>query len=256
MTHQLELIEEIEQVSLRAYPALEEEDLDGWLLRFANGFARRTNSVQPFAHRGDVQEKMSAVAGWYDERHTAVTYRMTPASQPPELDALLESNGYFYQDPTSVQVLDIRTQTFERDASVEFYDEPVPEWFDSIMESSRYMSGRRPTLERTLRMIEPAAAFVVVRDGMRPIATGMAVADGRLVGLYSISTRPEHRKRGVGRTISETLLGWGREQGATMAYLQVMHVNDPAANLYSSMGFEHVYDYWYRCPVEREPMKG
>jgi ribosomal protein S18 acetylase RimI-like enzyme len=84
----------------------------------------------------------------------------------------------------------------------------------------------------------------------------MAVADGDLVGLFSIATRPDARRRGIGRIMSETLLDWGRQQGASLAYLQVMHVNTAAWEMYRRMGFEPLYDYWYRSLVDRPPMNG
>lgn len=250
------LLAHIERAALRAYPALEEEDLDGWLLRYAEGYARRTNSVQPVSHTSEVLAKVAAAEAWYEARGIPITFRMTRAAQPPDLDLLLESRRYFRQDATSVQTLDLAGHNFARDRRIEITDMPTGDWFETIMGSSRYMAGRRPILERTLLMIEPPAAFAVLRENDRPVATGLAVADGDLVGLYSISTRPHERRRGLGRIVSETLLDWGIELGASRAYLQVMHINDPATELYRRMGFEPLYDYWYRSPVDRPPMNG
>ncbi len=41
------LVPQIERLSMRAWPALEEEWLDGWLLRAAQGYTDRANSVNP-----------------------------------------------------------------------------------------------------------------------------------------------------------------------------------------------------------------
>ena len=256
MEYSVDRLKEIEHAALRAFPALEEEELNGWLLRYANGHSRRTNSVQPIEHSGDLTDHLAKAEAWYAARGIPITFRMTPASSPAELDALLESKRYFRQDPTSVQTLDLTGLGFVVDERIVFADDPTEPWFDSIMGSSRYMAGRRPTLERTLLMIEPPTTFAILWENGRPIATGLAVADGDLVGLYSISTQPDHRRRGLGRSMSETLLAWGQRMGASTAYLQVMHVNEPATKLYHRMGFSHVYDYWYRSPVDRPPMNG
>ena len=256
MEYSTDRVREIEQAALRAFPALEEEELNGWLLRYANGHSRRTNSVQPIEHSGDLTDHLAGAEAWYGARGIPITFRMTPASLPAELDALLESKGYYRQDPTSVQTLDLTGLEFAVDERIVFTDDPTEPWFDSIMGSSRYMAGRRPTLERTLLMIEPPTAFAILWGDGLPRATGLAVADDDLVGLYSISTQPGHRRRGLGRSMSETLLAWGQRMGASTAYLQVMHVNEPATELYRQMGFEPVYDYWYRSPVDRPPMNG
>jgi ribosomal protein S18 acetylase RimI-like enzyme len=250
------LLAQIERAALRAYPALEEEDLDGWLMRFAEGYARRTNSVQPVSHTRDVLGKLATAEAWYTDRDLPITFRMTRAAEPSELDHLLETRGYLRQDPTSVQTLDLAGLHFDHDDRIQFSDLPTDDWFETIMGSSRYMAGRRPILERTLLMIEPPTAFAVLREDDLPIATGMAVTDGDLVGLFSISTRPVDRRRGLGRVVSETLLNWGVQMGASLAYLQVMHINDPATELYRRMGFEPLYDYLYRSPVDRPPMNG
>jgi hypothetical protein len=197
---------DIEQAALRAFPALEEADLDGWMLRYANGHSRRTNSVQPISHRGEVDAKVEAAEAWYAERGIPCTFRLTPMSTPTDLDATLEEGGYLRQDPTSVQTSSLADGRFAVDDRIEISDHPSATWFDIVMDSSRYMMGRRPTLERTLPMIEPPAAFAVRWDDGRPIGTGMAVADGDLVGLFSIATRPDARRRGIGRIMSETLL--------------------------------------------------
>ncbi len=246
----------IERAALRAFPALEEADLNGWLLRSANGHSRRTNSVQPIVHSGDVASDIATAEAWYNKRGTSCTFRMTPMSMPESLDGALEALGYLRQDPTSVQTLNLESGRYAVDDRIELAEHPTGVWFDAIMDSSRYMTGRRSTLEKTLQMIEPPAAFAVLRDGNEAIATGLAVADGDLVGLYSISTRPEVRRSGIGWMMSESLLAWGVDRGASIAYLQVMHINAAATELYRRMGFAPRYDYWYRCPVDRPPMNG
>ncbi len=247
---------QVEQAALRAFPALEEADLNGWLLRFANGQSRRANSVQPLLHSGEVMSDITTAENWYAERGIPGTFRMTPMSQPAGLDSKLETAGYLRQDPTSVQTLNLVDREFAVDQRIEITDSPTSTWFDIIMDSSRYLAGRRPTLEQTLRMIEPPTAFALLWEEGRPVATGLAVADRNFVGLFSIAVLPEARRAGFGRTMSESLLGWGQARRASIAYLQVMHVNTPALDLYRGMGFEPIYDYWYRSLVDRPPMIG
>jgi len=41
------MIRHIEELALNAWPALQTLLLDGWVVRFANGYTRRANSVNP-----------------------------------------------------------------------------------------------------------------------------------------------------------------------------------------------------------------
>jgi N-acetylglutamate synthase len=78
------------------------------------------------------------------------------------------------------------------------------------------------------------------------VACGRAVLDGDWVGLYSIATAPDVRRQGCGTRITNALLDWAYEQGATNAYLQVHSHNAPALQLYDKLGFSTTYHYWYR----------
>jgi GNAT superfamily N-acetyltransferase len=42
------------------------------------------------------------------------------------------------------------------------------------------------------------------------------------------------------------MLQWAREHGATQAYLQVVQRNTPARRVYTKVGFQEAYRYWYR----------
>ena len=56
----------------------------------------------------------------------------------------------------------------------------------------------------------------------------------------------KHRGQGFGRGLLEARLKWGFEQGARLAYLQVMANNEPALALQRKYGFSESYRYWYR----------
>lgn len=61
-------------------------------------------------------------------------------------------------------------------------------------------------------------------------------------------TAPEHRKKGYGTQLVASMLQQAQQNGATHAYLQVMKENVPARRLYAKLGFQELYDYWYRVP--------
>jgi hypothetical protein len=92
----------LEDAALRAWPAIERADLDGWILLASEGYTKRANSVQP--HAGSslaLGEKVDHCERWYDSRDQACIFRLTPISDPG-LDAHLAGRGYGVVDPSHV----------------------------------------------------------------------------------------------------------------------------------------------------------
>jgi hypothetical protein len=60
---------QIEEASLNAWPALNNLLFDGWILRFANGYTKRANSVTPvYPGELDVEMKIDFCAQQYSRR--------------------------------------------------------------------------------------------------------------------------------------------------------------------------------------------
>ena len=97
-----------EELPINAWPSLQTLLYDGWALRFANGYTKRANSVNPLYHSGtDVTEKIETCERLYRGKGLKVVFKMTPASQPEDLDSILAAQGYQVDSPTSVQLLDL-----------------------------------------------------------------------------------------------------------------------------------------------------
>jgi ribosomal protein S18 acetylase RimI-like enzyme len=101
---------------------------------------------------------------------------------------------------------------------------------------------------RIVGALPPPALCAVLMDEaeVRPVACGLAVADGHLVGLFDLLVAKDVRRRGYGAQLLRRLVSWGIDRGATQAYLQVQGDNAPASNLYRKLGFQSAYQYWYR----------
>jgi hypothetical protein len=71
------LIWRIEGVCLKAWPALHEKAIDGWLLRFAHGLTRRSNSANPQHSTLDTSDALIASSeSEYGERGLPVYFRI------------------------------------------------------------------------------------------------------------------------------------------------------------------------------------
>jgi ribosomal protein S18 acetylase RimI-like enzyme len=60
---------------------------------------------------------------------------------------------------------------------------------------------------------------------------------------------PGRRNQGIGTAISAQLLSTARRNGAEVAWLNVLSDNQPAVRTYARLGFETLYEYWYRTKL-------
>jgi len=253
------MIRHIEELALNAWPALQTLLLDGWVVRFANGYTRRANSVNPlYASERDIDAKLRACEQLYRDRGLKVVFKMTAANQPAGLDALLAVQGYEIDAPTSVQLMDLNAAPALRPSS--FVLRPPPAnitldttvtapWFAAFCAMGGADRRHHGTMRQLLGLIAPETRFAALWLDDRIAACGLGVLQDGYIGLFDIAVAPELRRRGYGRQLVEGLLAWGRSAGAQTAYLQVMLNNAPALRLYEKVGFREVYRYWYRVKV-------
>ena len=97
---------EIEELSMNAWPSLQTKLYDGWVLRFANGYTKRANSVNPICNSSlSLQIKMEHCEIEYSNANLPVVYKLTSESRPKFLDEELDKRGYIQIDETSVRLL-------------------------------------------------------------------------------------------------------------------------------------------------------
>lgn len=242
---QRQTIQTIEEASFRAWPAAEQQVYDGWVLRFAGGYTKRANSVNPvYPGQEEVQEKINRCERLYLSRNLKPVFRLTPLAFPANLDELLARRGYVYKDPTSVQVLELEAWQAGSGEGLKYWPEVSTGWLNSFMQVSA-VPMPQPHLD-ILTRIAPDKCFAVLYRQDRPVACGLGVLEGRYMGLFDVVTAPAERRKGYGRELVGSILSWGRSNGAQTAYLQVMTINKPALKLYEQLGFREIYQYWYR----------
>jgi ribosomal protein S18 acetylase RimI-like enzyme len=247
MTPQNNQIIELETVANAAMPALETHEYDGWLLRFSDGYTKRANSVHPlFPSTHDLDEKIAFCAAQYTQRHQPIIYKMTDASQPPELDARLETLGYQRASPTLLQVCRLFPddhQSQELKGSTELSQE----WLEAYQRLDPVKGPSLETISKTLTSIPYPTLYAAITDETGHItAIGQGVLQDAYMGIFAIVVEESQRRRGLGNEIMATLLAWGAQNNAQNAYLQVSADNTKALPLYERLGFRTLYEYWYR----------
>ncbi|MBI9049202.1 MAG: GNAT family N-acetyltransferase [Anaerolineaceae bacterium] len=241
------MITAIEECSLNAWPALQTRFYDGWVLRFADGYTRRANSVNAlFPSSLDLSEKITACEEIYRKRNLPVVYKMTPAVQPGDLDGQLAARGYEINALTSVQTLSLIENDFHQSPQVTLEDNLSEGWLNDFCRLSSVSESQRKTLQNILQNILPHHSFVSLKTDGKCVACGMGVLENKTIGLYEIVTDEAFRGRGYGQKIVKSILAWGKNNGAQTSYLQVMCNNPPALRLYQKIGYKEQYQYWYR----------
>jgi len=253
MTHVARSAEEfrrIERIALRAWPSAETVEYDGWVLRASGGYTKRANSVNPhFGSSLPLTEKLEHCRAFYTERELPTIFRLTPFSEPRELDGVLANAGYTTLDPTVVM-----TARLNRSLSLNPEVQPVglEIWVDAFNRLKQPEPAMREAHRRIVVAAEGDHRFAIVKRDSVPAACGLGVLIDDVVGVFDLFTAELHRQQGLGSAVVGSILGWARDHGARTAFLQVHSKNDPAIRLYGQFGFEIAYPYWYRIAPDLE----
>ncbi|MDM0075206.1 GNAT family N-acetyltransferase [Variovorax sp. J2P1-59] len=246
MTHiDLATVRALEERSFNAWPARQTVFFNGWVFRLAGGYTKRANSVNA-ADPGATFEGVRAAAETFYERHgLPAVFRLSPLAQP-EADKELADAGYAFFDPTQVARASLAAAA--RHPSVSISTAATSAWLEGITAALGVTSLQDELHRAILRSIALPAAFATLHEQGEAIGFGLAVLERGAVGLYDIVVDPARRRRGHGRALTRALMDWGRETGASSAYLQVREQNEAARRLYAELGFEDFYRYHYRVP--------
>jgi ribosomal protein S18 acetylase RimI-like enzyme len=232
--------EELEAIAYEVWRAPEVEELDGWRLRFAHGLTGRANSVWP---SGDgvlpLDEKLARAEAWYRERGVPVLFQVTEVARPAELDAVLVERGYFTRvAPVSVQTARLDDVVARTGGDADVVGELDEDW---LLRWADERGFERHDVGRAL-LTAGEVGFARV-DGA---AIGRGVVVGDWLGITSMVTAPDARRRGHGRAILGALARWGASRGCSRALLQVDTSNEAALGLYARTGFVAQHEYRYR----------
>ena len=240
----------IEELALNSSAPPAQLLYDGWLLRLAPGKAKRARSVNAvYASTISLEQKIAHCERVYLEASLPMLFRITPFSQPPELEAELAGRGYARLEPTAVECAPLPDAPASGGAS-EMALEP---WVDAVAELRGSPRHHREAHLARLAGLPLAKRAVAIEEGGRIVATGLTIVEDGVAGLFDIVTDEAARRRGYARRIVATLLATAHGMGARNAYLQVESENAPARALYAQYGFAERYAYWYRIRPGEQP---
>ncbi|MBY4129638.1 GNAT family N-acetyltransferase [Rhodococcus fascians] len=240
-------IRALEAAAADGWPGVEQEWIAGWQLRFGHGFTGRANSAVPLEPGAAADlETVAAITARYDARG------QQPILALPDRLASVPA-GWKTFNETVVMAADISNLVLrEGDSPVAVSAEPNADWMSSLRYQGREASAG--AAEVVSAVVNGTVGFGTIGiAGAGSIAVGRAAVttapDGRgWVGLTSLWVAPEHRRNGLGTLMCGELVRWGRENGASHAYLQVAVDNSAALALYRDLGFTDHHHYRYARP--------
>jgi GNAT superfamily N-acetyltransferase len=236
----------IEEAGLNSWPALQHLLFDGWLVRFAQGYTKRANSVTPlYPSLLSAEEKIAWCEYLYHKNQLPTIFRLLSFSEESQhLDQLLAQRDYCVLDRTLVWVRTLPSKLATENPALRAIS--LADWLPIYRQwNNRYSELQHVHHELLERILSPVLFAVLYQQGI-PVACGLGVLEHEVFGLFDIMTDPEQRRKGYGTQLVTMMLDWGKQQGGQYAYLQVVDTNLIAQQMYAKLGFQESYHYWYR----------
>jgi N-acetylglutamate synthase len=239
-----ERLRALERAAVRAWPAPESADIDGWLWRYGSGGSLRANSVSTLEFAGgDIATAIFLAERRYRARGAPARFTITEVSEPADLDARLAALGYVRGEDHVTMLKEVAATREE--GAVTLSARPTPQWL------SVYMSGlgpRRAAVAPTiLARLPERRMFFACRLAGEVVASGLSVAEGDLASVQCMATRSDARRRGCARAVLRAIEAWAAGQGARHLYLQAEWANRAAITLYEGFQFRVAGHYHVRC---------
>jgi len=234
-----------ELAGLDASAPPQQADIDGWLIRLSPGKAKRSRCINALrCGTLPLDDLLARCQQAYDAAGLPLAVRITPWTQPADLDARLAARGWAAFDAADVMLLDA------------IAPDPAPAALQplSAHDYAATVGALRGSPAGAVAAHAERIADAPVRyqgfalndaDGAL-LACGQMVVAGELVGLYDIASAAP--RQGHGEHLCRALLALAHAQGARQAYLQVGSDNGAAQRLYARLGFLFAYRYHYRSP--------
>ena len=241
----------VEDAGLNASAPPQQRWLDGWLVRYLPGKARRARCINALAiGRLSLDERLAMAAAVYGDADLPMIFRLSCFTQPPGLDAELGARGYQRVDSTRVMVstaLPIAPAA-PLPAGCHWATLNGPAFAGAVGALRGSPAAHRQSHALRLQHSPvPYQGYAIQRDTDGTVmACGQFAREADLVGLYDVFTQESARGQGLAGMLCERMLSISALQGARTAYLQVDSENQPALKVYRRLGFADAYRYHYR----------
>lgn len=253
MTRESTLIRIFEELSLNAWPSLQTKLYDGWILRFANGYTKRSNSINPlYSSTLSLTRKLEFCEQVYRQQNLPTIFKVTPASLPRQIDNLLTQRDYTRLDETSVRLLPMEQYRARNPEGVWITGSFDAGWLESYFQCANLVNDIwREAARRILGNILSEVIVIQKMVDGKTVGCGYGAIENGYMGIFDIIVAENYRGKGYGRDLLDGLLSAALQRNVGQTYLAVMIGNNPAENLYHNLGFREIYRYWYRKSTDK-----
>lgn len=237
---------DIELMLMRTWPAIEERTYDGWVLRFSNGYTKRSNCINPlYESYFELEEKFEYCKKIYEDKKLPIVYKIIDIEVSLVVDEFLEKKGLIKQDMVTVKEINLRDVNYNL-KSININWGFSKEWYDFYVSENKLNVEEKHILKKLLEKNNKNNVYVYKSIDNEIIAVAMGSVEKNRMGIFNVYVKDTHRKNGYATEILEGLLVEARKINVEKAYLQVMETNEKAMKLYKKMGFVPKYKTWYR----------
>ena len=196
------MIRRFEEISNNAWPALQTILYDGWILRFADGVTKRSNSVNLlYPSTIDTEIKIDFCERYYEEKCIAPCFKITTVADPDDIDRRLENRSYFIHSHISFQVLDISRISGEPIQDVHIGTELKESWIGHFIRMNEFSQTRKPVYLAIMKQVLTPKCMISLVRNRKTVGVGLGVLEGDAIGLFDIVVAKEYRNTGLGYLI-------------------------------------------------------
>ncbi len=247
-----ETIQHLESAMLSTWPALGTVVDGTWILRLADGYTGRANSLNFLdpADGDDCGRRLDWFETVYRQVGQLPIARVTPLA-PESVLAELRGRGYRRVNETMVMTGALQDLSRRRFAAGDGFEIDLKDTFDDrwLAAHAAYsdISARHREIHRQiLQAVRIPRAYVLCRDSAGDIVGCLATILHRdVLSIQDVATRPDLRRRGLARAMITKAFDWGCDRGAVTGWLAVQADNVGAIRLYEDLAYRPAYNYHY-----------
>jgi hypothetical protein len=238
------LVQALEQRLINAWPSFEVEMVEGWVLRFAEGYSKRANAATPLVPGARLDSALiEHIVGRFTQRGIAPCVRLT-GIEDTRADEVLAEGGLVSFDPSLCLIASLSSE-IAADGSVLIRPEPSLSWIEAAASAyggDKVNAGRLGRIVRAIR--HPA--------GLRPCPwMGRLLPGGwrwRSAAMSGSTTSSwpravEGRAWGAARRLAH---GVGPGSRCVTSLSADARGETGRASLYATLGFTTAYRYTHR----------